>query len=177
MQDEDTLHQKAVSPWKALKPDERYYAYLQEHDSHKTPRIQPRPRDLLRRQPVIIPLEPTESLPDPRLEPPIKFLTLPNVTIGPETAENEGNEDPEPPAEPFEVSDNTVQQLQELVDNLANELSSSPPPENTDHTDHPEDIVYLDINDWLIIDSQGSTPNPEDLLPPAIEQIDYLDSI
>ena len=175
MEDEETLHRKANSPWKVLNPSARYYAYLTEVDNPTpAPRQHPKPRDLLRKHPVNIPLESQEKLPDPRLEPPIKFITLPGVTIGPEPEETT-------PADDFEVTDETVDIIKQLADTIAEGLKDSSPTETTENCEIPpasqpaeEDIVYLSLDDWLTIDSEGITPQPEDLLPPQ-EAIDFLD--
>ena len=141
------------SPWISLTDDGRYFAYLQEIEN--TPsipsRLHPKPRpwiNLLRTQPVEIPLEATEKLPDPRLETDFSFLTLPGVTITiPDTEPPEIT--PDKPTEEEAIDD--------LVDTIFNNLTDT----------SPEDDVLLEVDEWLTIDSIGETANPEELSPPT----------
>ena len=156
------------SPWKTLSETDRYYAYLRSNETAPEPLIKkPRPwTQYVRSKPVEIPLEAKEKLPDPRLEPKFKFLTLPGVTI---------NDDILDTSDTIETLSHKETEIQQQLDDIADKLLEAI--ENPTPTDsQQEDALQLEIEDWLTIDSTGFTADPDLLIPPTefIEE-NYLD--
>lgn len=179
---EKARRELATSPWNDLDEDTRYYTYITEINLPETTKIHPTPRpwqDLVRTNPVEIPLEPMEELPDPRLEPTFKFLTLPGVSIQDEAIESPTAAEPETleiAQEPQDTS-TPLNILNSLADLVTECLENGLEPDNIinsntdiDTKENQEDIIILDLDDWLTIDSTGITPDPMELQPPTEEE-------
>ena len=191
-----------VNPWYTLPTNDRYLAYIDTVDNlPETPAYQPctlriGPTD----PPINIPLESSEDLPDPRLtigthqpqnEPPTDPIIAPeNQAISAERQDTDvpsylpvstsvlSSEDEELLAfltdQTSELIE-TVPQPNSLPENQAISAERPTTPSPVIHLiEHPDqDIVHLEIDDWLTIDETGLTEDISSLIPPEELQLEF----
>ena len=158
-----------ASAWLKLPTNDRYISYIDVNDNPlKQPElVKKTPVQYLRKEPCIIPLEPTIPQSDPRLSKPMSFIDLACVNVEnlQNTASRKREREPEcdeelpPSKKQAEIQPGTMDKAEEeeLLENL-------------------EDLVQLTINDWLVVDQVGETPDPAEIAPPSeLEDMDILE--
>ena len=177
------------SPWYKIPTDERYYAYLDTIDLPPTKKkrreYHQRP---LRDTPVEIPLESTTPQKDPWLEEKKEDKDkdkeneriTENIANELEAAINRMQEFLT--EEESQTLGNAIAQVEDYTSTLEGDITETViegVPEDKENNDMyiNQDIVELELDDWLTIDSTGITTPMEDLIPPDddFNLIDYLD--
>lgn len=145
--------------YETMDPAVRYHTYIQKLEDEPKSHTYYSPRLTITESTRVIPFEKidTNNFPaDPR--------TLGNSTNTVATEKTAENNETVSEEDSLEV----LQSL-ESMDTSEEEK----PTDNQALT--AEDIIDITINDWLIIDENGTTTDPEDLIPP--EDIDYFDLV
>ena len=133
--------------WNILNEDERFTAFIDHiEDTTEGPLYNPSFNTLIDTS--------TEH-------PPIKIPTEPSQESQPTDPRTTGIYNVS-----YKEAEELVQTLEHLLKNEENTSNN-----NADSPENP-DIVDLTTNDWLIIDEVGTTPQPEDILPP--EEFDFF---
>ena len=111
-------------------------------------------------EPAIIPLEATTLQADPRSHTDIHFWDLPNSYPASQATENGCINPSERATGPGNTENNCSE----------NQIAQQQEPDE-------EDVVYIDLNDWLIIDETGYTTDINQILPPTDLNYDILQHI